>query len=474
MEGYQKTLAYQFAKFATKLNLDFVPPEVVHAAKAYVLDWFGCAVGGLDAPSSQIILRTARELNGRSDATVVGSGDKMEPTLAAMVNGTISHALEMDDDHRTMCGHPGVVVIPAALAMSEKMGLNGKQFIESVIVGYEMIIRAGTCFLGRAYFAGWHPTSICGVFGAAASAAKALGLDEEQTGMAYSLAGSMSSGPLEHPLTDAYAKRFHPGNAARNGVLAALMARDGFTGPWNIFDGVNGFFLIHSEKVAERNPSGEPVLKKVYDPSYLCDSLGKKYELLTNSFKIHSGGRFAATSVDACLEIVKTYPVQPEEVEEVRVGACEFTNRTHFSEGCRRPRTIPAAQFSLPYSIAMILLYGDVNVKRYTEENLNDPRVIDLMSKVSNYVDPEAEAAYPKHYIAMVSVRLKNGTERKARVEFPKGDPENKPTTEELHHKFRDLAGLTLSAERVERLLEALVDIEKIENVRSLTALSVK
>jgi 2-methylcitrate dehydratase PrpD len=112
-------------------------------------------------------------------------------------------------------------------------------------------------------------------------------------------------------------------------------------------------------------------------------------------------------------------------------------------------------------------------VKRYTEENLNDPRVMEIMNKVLNFVDPEAEAAYPKHYIAMVTIRLKNGTEQKARVEYPKGDPENKPTTEELHNKFRDLAGLTLSAERVERLLEALIHIEGVENVRTLTALSV-
>ena len=474
MEEYQNTLAYRFAKFATKLNYSFLPPEVIDATKSYVLDWFGCAVGGLDVPSTQIILRTARELNGRNDATVLGSGDKMEPTLAAMVNGTMSHALEMDDDHRTMCGHPGVAVIPAALAMSEKMGLNGKQFIEAVIVGYEMIIRTGTSFLGRAYFAGWHPTSICGVFGAAASAAKALGLNEEQTGMAYSLAGSMSSGPLEYPLTDAYAKRFHPGNAARNGVLAAMMAKDGFTGPWNIFDGIYGWLNIHCEKVAELDSNGKPVLRKICNPDYLCDALGERYDLLTNSFKVHSGGRFAATSIDACLEIVEKYHIQPEEVKEIRVGACDFTNRVHFSEGCRQPKTIPAAQFSLPFQLAMVILHGDVSVKRYTEENLNDPRVMEIMNKVLNFVDPEAEAAYPKHYIAMVTIRLKNGTEQKARVEYPKGDPENKPTTEELHNKFRDLAGLTLSAERVERLLEALIHIEGVENVRTLTALSVK
>jgi 2-methylcitrate dehydratase PrpD len=161
------TLAYRFAKFLEKLNYDFVPREVVDATKSYILDWFGCAIGGYGVPSSQSIIRVARELNGRADSTVLGAGDKMDPSLAAMVNGTMSHALEMDDDHRTMCGHPGVPVIPAALAMSERMGLNGIQFIEAVIVGYEMIIRSGTCFLGRAYFDGWHPTSTCGVFGAA-------------------------------------------------------------------------------------------------------------------------------------------------------------------------------------------------------------------------------------------------------------------------------------------------------------------
>jgi 2-methylcitrate dehydratase PrpD len=474
MEESKDSLAYRFARFEEKLNFDFVPREVVDATKSYILDWFGCAIGGSGVPSSQSILRVARELNGRSDSTVMGSGDKMEPTLAAMVNGTMSHALEMDDDHRTMCGHPGVAVIPAALAMSEKMGLNGKQFVEAVIVGYEMIIRSGTCFLGRAYYDGWHPTSTCGVFGAAASAAKAMALNSEQTATAFGLAGSMSGGTLEYHFKGSFAKRFHPGNAARNGILAAMMARDGFTGPWSIFEGEWGWLNTHCEKVAELDRNGKAMLKKVYDASCLCDALGERYDLLTNSFKVHSGGRFGATSIDACLEVVKTYNIQPEQVKEIRVGACDFTRRIHFTEGCHRPRNIVTAQFSLPFALAMILLHRKVSVSHFTEENMSDPEVVEMMDKVSNYVDAEAEAAYPKHYMATVTVVLKDGVERKATVEYPKGDPENRPTAEELHDKFRELAGMTLSPGRTERLLSALIDIEKIGRMSEIAALSVK
>jgi 2-methylcitrate dehydratase PrpD len=474
MEESKNTLAYRFATFAEKLNYDFVPREVIDAAKSYILDWFGCAIGGLGVPSSYSILRVARELNGRADATVLGSGEKMEPTLAAMVNGTMSHSLEMDDDHRTMCGHPGVAVIPAALAMSEKMGLNAKQFIEAIIVGYEMIIRAGTCFLGRAYYDGWHPTSTCGVFGAAASVAKAMGLSAEQTATAFGLAGSMSGGTLEYHFKGSYAKRFHPGNAARNGILAALMARDGFTGPWSIFEGDWGWFNTHCEVTAELDTDGNPIPKRVYDPSYLCDALGERYDLLTNSFKVHAGGRFGATAIDACMEIVKTHNIQPDHVKEIRVGACDFTNRIHFSEGCHRPKNIVAAQFSLPFAMAMVLLHQKVSARHFTEDILNDPRVIEIMDKVSNYVDPKAEAVYPEHYMATVAIILQDGSKRKAHVEYPKGDPENRPTAEELHDKFRDLAGMTLSVEKVERLLEALIGIEKIDRITTLTEMAVK
>lgn len=474
MEESKDTLAYRFASFASGLKYDHVPKEVIEATKTYIMDWFGCALGGLEESSTQSILKVARELNGRADATVLGSGDKMSPTLAAMVNGTMSHAIEMDDDHRTMCGHPGVAVIPAALAMSEKLGLNAKQFIEAVIVGYEMIIRAGTCLLGRAYFDGWHPTSTCGVFGATASAAKALGLSAEQTATAFGLAGSMSSGILEYHFKGSFAKRFHPGNAARNGILAALMAQNGFTGPWSIFEGDWGWLNTHCEKVAELDRNNKPVVKKVYDASLLLDGLGSRYDLLTNSFKVHCGGRFGATSIDAALEIVKKYDLKAEQVKEIRVGACEFTTRIHFSEGCHRPQNIVSAQFSLPLALAMVLLYRKVTFKQMKAELYKHPEVIEIMDKVKNYVDPEAEAAYPKHYRAIVTMTLNDGKELKASVDYPKGDPENRPTMEELYDKFRDLAGMTLSKEKVERLLESLIHLEKIDKIGNLTALAIK
>jgi 2-methylcitrate dehydratase PrpD len=474
MEESKDSLAYRFGKFSNRFNYDFVPPGVIEAAKSYILDWFGCALAGLGEPSTQSLLRVARELNGRADATVLGSGDKMEPTLAALVNGAMSHALEMDDDHRTLCGHPGVAVIPAALAVSEKFGLSGKQFIEAVIVGYEMMIRAGSCFLGRAYYAGWHPTSTSGVFGAAAAASKAMGLSAEQTATAFGLAGSMSGGTLEYTVKRSYAKRFHPGNAARNGILAAMMARDGFTGPWSIFEGKAGWFETQCEKVAEVDPQGKPVLKKIYDSRILCDGLGENYFLLENSFKVHCGGRFGSSANDAALEIVKGHNLRPEQVREIRVGACDYTNRAHFSETCRRPKNIVQAQFSIPFAMALILLYRKVSVAHFTEEDFHNPRVIEIMDKVLNYIDPEAEAAFPQHYIAIVTMTLKDGTQLKARVDYPRGDPENRPTTAELHEKFLDLAGITLAGEKAKRLLEVLKDIEKAEKIAALTALATK
>lgn len=470
----KKTLAYQFAQFTVGLNYDFIPAEAIDAAKSYILDWFGCAVGGLDEPSTQMLLRVARELNGRADATVLGCGEKVEPMLAALVNGAMSHSLEMDDDHRTLCGHPSVVVIPAALAVSETYGLTGKQFIESAIAGYETVIRVGTCFLGRAYYAGWHPTSTCGVFGAAAAASKAMGLSVEQTATAFGLAGSMSGGTLEYRFQRSYAKRFHAGNAARNGILAAMMAREGFTAPWTIFEGPEGFFETQCEKVAILDDQGKPAIKKVYDPNLLCDGLGKRYDLVENSFKVHCGGRFGSSAIDAALEIVRTHDVKADQVKEIRVGACDHTNRAHFSDTSRRPQNIVHAQFSLPFDMAMVLLYRDVGVAHFTEAVYNDPKVIEIMDKVVNYVDPVAQAAYPQHYIGIVTMILKDGTEYKARVDFPRGDPENRPTTEELHQKFLGLAEMTLSAERAKRLLEALKSMENVDKISSLTALAVK
>jgi 2-methylcitrate dehydratase PrpD len=474
MSDLKEPLAYRFGKWAEGLKYESLPKEVIENTRLYILDWFGCCIAATDLPSTQSILKTARELNGRADVTVLGSGEKMEPTLAAMVNGTMSHSLEMDDDHRTLCGHPAAPVIPAALAISEKLGLDGKKLIEAVVVGYEMIIRSATCFLGRAYYEGWHPTSTCGVFGAAAAAAKAMGLDSGQTATAFSLAGSMAGGTLEFHFEGSFAKRFHPGNAARNGILAAMMARDGFTGPWRIFEGEYGFFNTHCKKDAELDQDGRPVVKNVYDPNIMIDQLGERYDLMTNSFKVHAGGRFGATSIDACLELVNRYYIQPKDVAEIRIGACDFTMRAHFSETAYRPKNIVNAQFSLPFAVALVLLYRKVSVRQLTEENWTDPKIIEIMDKVTKYVDTEAEAAYPDHYMSKVTIILKDGTERKARIDYPRGDPENRPTNKELYDKFRELAGMTLSDEKVERLLEALIGLEQTENVGSITALTIK
>ncbi|MCX5841730.1 MAG: hypothetical protein NTY16_09830, partial [Deltaproteobacteria bacterium] len=159
---------------------------------------------------------------------------------------------------------------------------------------------------------------------------------------------------------------------------------------------------------------------------------------------------------------------------EIRVGACDHANRAHFSETSRRPQNIVHAQFSLPFDMALVLLSRDVGVAHFKEEVYNDPQVIEIIDKVVNYVDPVAQAAYPKHYIAIVTFTLKDGTQLQARVDYPKGDPENRPTTEELQAKFLGLAGMTLSAEKAKRLLETLKCIENVEKISSLTALAVK
>jgi 2-methylcitrate dehydratase PrpD len=351
--------------------------------------------------------------------------------------------------------------------------LNGKQFIESVIVGYEMIIQTGTCFLGRAYFDGWHPTSTCGVFGAAASASKALGLTAEETATAYGLAGSMSGGTLEYHFKGSFAKRLHPGNAARNGILAAMMAKEGFTGPWSIFEGDWGWLKTHCEKVAELSQEMKPVVRNVYDASLLCDELGKRYDLMTNSFKVHCGGRFGATSIDAALEIVKKHHIKAEQVKEIRVGACEFTTRAHFFEGCRSPQNMVTAQFSLPFALALVLLHQKVGLRYFRQELYKDKKIIEIMDRVVNYIDPEAEAVYPQHYKAAVTMVLRDGTSLNASVDYPKGDPENRPTPKELHDKFRDLAGMALAEQKVEPLLRALTQLDTVKKIGKLTALAV-
>ncbi len=449
-------IAEQIATLGEKLAFDDIPKEVVANSKKFILDVLACIVGAKEVTSSKAVTDTVFELGGKPVSTVLGYGVKTSPALAALANATMGHAFDMDDDHREGTQHSTVVVFPAVFSLAEQIGANGKSVLTSFIFGSEVTIRLGEAFLGQTYYQGFHPTGTCGVFGAAAGAMKLLGLNKEKGTMALGIAGSHSAGISEFNAQGAWTKRLHAGHASMSGVISALLARNGFTGPRTVIEGENGFMRAFS-------------YQNIYDLNKITDNFGTKWEMADNSIKIHACCRFTCNVADCALDLYQQ-GVKPEEVVEILAKVNKFTVE-HLCQPIEvkvRPQNVVNAQFSLPYAIAVGICKGRTSITEFTEEAIKDPQVLELAAKVKWEVDPEIEAVYPKHYPATVIVKTRNGREYKAHVDYPKGDPENPVSFEEVKEKFRFVAGFIIGKNKIERAINYVSNFEKLENMHDL------
>lgn len=452
------TISEQLAEKGEKLRLKDIPDETVENQKKYILDLLGCVLGAKKVDSSLAMVDTIKELGGSNDSTVFGHGMKTSMTNAALANATMGHAFDMDDDHRKGTLHSSVVILPALLSVGEKYELDGESLLTSFIYGSEISIRLGESFKGQTYYQGFHPTGTCGVFGAAAGVAKLLDLDKRQIMLSMGIAGSQAAGLLEWKAQGTWTKRLQAGHPAMCGVLSALLAKRNYIAPSTIFEGEDGFVRAYS-------------YKDIYDLELITKDFGDKWEVDDNSIKVHACCRFSAPLADCGLDLYNR-GVKPEEVDEILAKVNKYTIKVLCtpSERKYKPQTEVDAQFSLPYAIAVTMCKGRASVLEFTEEAIKDKDVLELASKVKWELDPETEKVYPEYYPSTVIVRTKNGKEYVSYVDYPKGDPENPVSFEEVEEKFRFLASFTISEEKIEKVIEIVSSLEKLENVKELVS----
>ncbi len=442
-----RTYSEVLAEFVENLDLRKIPRGVLEHAKLCLLDWFGAAIAGTIEKEASLLVEIFGNLKPE-EATIVGFGIRVPSHDAAYVNGAISHLVELDDIHREAIIHPGVPVIPAALALSEKLGASGETLLESIIAGYEVEIAVGKA-VNPSHYRFWHTTGTCGTFGATAAACKVLGLDRDKILNAFGIAGTHAAGLIE--VFGTPSKALNPGRAARDGVLAALLAEKGFTGPKTIFEGERGFFKATStEKDYEKGFRG----------------LGSTYEITRNGFKRHSSCGHTHAAIDAILALRDELGLSAEDVVEVEVGtyrdALEIVGKNY------EPKSPAEAKFSLPYCIAVALLDGSVSLRQFTNERVRSPDVKELSKKVKVYTDEEVNALYPRKLGARVRVRTKGGATYEKLVEVAKGNPENPLSTHEIVDKFMKLATLKIEASKCKKLVEIIMDLERIDSVEKL------
>ncbi|MFP3927596.1 MAG: MmgE/PrpD family protein [Desulfobacteraceae bacterium] len=440
------TLSGVYADFVQGLNYEALPEVTKAQTKKLVLDLVGVALAGyklMDFP--KLTVGYISELGGKPEATAIGASSRLPAPSAALANATCAHALDMDDGHRFAALHPGVVIIPAALAAAEAAGSSTKDLLAGITAGYEVMIRIGRAVNPSSLNRGFHATGITGVFGAASAAARVTGLSKDQICGALGLAGLQASGILQvnHDTQGARVKPINPAKAAQSGIYAAALAQRGAKGPAEIFEGEDGFFRAFSDQV---------------DSDAAVEGLGKEFEIDNSYLKLYAACRHAHAALDALLE---AWPLDgnPEEIEEILVETYPAAIRL---AGIPEPDTASAARFSIQLTLALGIKYRDAGADRYTGENTNDPTLRSLARKVRLVASERWEKLYPHKRGATVTINAR-GKRFSGEVELAKGEPENPASWEEVSSKFMKNCSLALPPDEAEALARTIGELDQVD-----------
>lgn len=442
-----EVISEQCADYIRNLKYESLSPDIVRLAKMCFLDFVGCTIAGSTTQEGKIITDFVHEQGQSGVATVLGKGYRTSHLYSALANGYNCHIHECDDVHKKSVLHPGAPIIAAALAMSEVNHKSGREFLEAIIAGYDIMIRIGEAVMPSHYYF-WHTTATCGNFGAAAATGKLLQLTKEQIMHALGNAGSQAAGLWEFLENSSMTKYLHCGKAAYNGMLASLLAQKGLTGPIKIIEGERGFVNATSQ---ENNP-----LEKFL-------SLGQRYKIMETVFKPYPSCRHTHSSIGAIVSLKNEYELDSLNVVEMVLNVNKVaTQIAQNNEKFDEPR---AAKFSLVYCAAAALYYGGLPLKAFTLEALSNPKVLNIAKKTTINIDDECDRAYPEKWMSRVEIKTNDGKVYEKVMEYPKGDPENPFSNKDFEEKFMGLATTAMNNKQAEKLLERCLEVEKCENM---------
>jgi 2-methylcitrate dehydratase PrpD len=450
----EPTIAQRFAGFIEGLRYEDLSLAVVNSAKALVLDQLACELIGTTMPWVMPARRLVQMTEGaRGESTIVGSGARCLAADAAFVNASYGQSCELDDSSFGSAGHIGTATVPVALAMGERGRIDGRQFLVSIVAGYEVMYRLMRAIRPHHNSRGFHSQSIGGPFASAAVAGKILCLDANQLTHSLAIAGSHACGPLEYDQSGGEVKRIHAGLAARGGIQSAFLAQFGLTGPVTIIEGKRGFFQLFATQS---------------DPSEIAIELGQSFNISNAMFKMYPAMAGIHPAIAATERLVAEHGVVPADVVRIRVGIAEVT--LLHGAGISQPQDVVGAQFSLAFSVALAVSGLGNSLEQYRNARLwNDATLLELMRKVEPYAT--MEAAGDRHHMAAVDIELRSGRKLSEKELYVKGSPKNPASTEELNAKVRQLAGTILSPERIETLIETVSKIETVQDVSVLADL---
>ncbi len=432
--------AAELAAFAAALRFEHIPAPVVRKIEDLLVDWFGSAVAGYGAQPVEIMARFAQAMGSAAgSAELLPARGHSSAYLAAMANAAASHMAEQDDVHNGSVFHPATVVFPAALAVAQSIGASGQAFLCAAVAGYEVGIRVGE-FLGRSHYKVFHTTGTAGTLAAAAAVGHLLGLDAQQMQHAFGSAGTQSAGLWEFLRTGANSKQLHTAHAAGAGLMAAYLAKDGFTGAADIFCGPQGMAAGMSSDA---------------DPARLTMGLGTRWASAETSFKYHASCRHTHPAADALVQVMRTHQLQPEQIQ--RVVAHVHQGAIDVLGPVVNPGNVHQSKFSMGTVLALAARFGHAGLNEF-DQHFQDGPTRDLCARVEMALDEEVDAAYPVRWIGKVTVSTHDGRTLHGRVDEPKGDPGNTLSREEITAKALQLAAYSggAPAQAMQQAVQAL------------------
>ena len=420
-----KSETQTLCEFLASIHYGSLPPDVVSRTEDFFLDWLGSGLAGKGSRPVLALEKFAQMMGpAGGPSEILTTRGRTSPFFAALINGAASHVVEQDDVHNGSVYHPATVVFPAVLAAAQEVGASGKDLIAASVAGYECGVRVGE-FLGRSHYKVFHTTGTAGKLAAAAGVAHLLKLDAHKMQHCIGSAGTMAAGLWEFLRDAADSKQLHTAKAAADGLMAAYIARDGFTGAHRILEGKQGMAAAGMSSDA--------------DPAKLVDGLGMRWGMTETSFKFHASCRHTHPAADALLKVMQDNHLKHDDITAVTAhvhqGAIDVLGPV------TDPQTIHQSKFSMGFVLALAALHGRAGLADFTEASLKDPATRAFHDKVKMVLDPVVDGAYPKRWLGHVTATTKDGRKLEGKVSSPKGDPDNTLSRPEIEDKAVRLAG---------------------------------
>ena len=448
-----ETIAQQLGKVAFQITQDGLSPELRREASRRILDVIGNSIAATNQPATQVVNNIVKSWAGPADSFAIGAS-KLPAAAAALLNGTLAHAMDFDDTHLPSVLHPSASVVPAALAVGTKLGSKPTEVLDAITFGIEVTCRLGMAGfdrkLGNSVFfeRGFHATSICGTLGSAVAAAMLMKLNADEITSAIGISASMGAGLLEANRTGGTVKRMHCGWAAHGGVVAAELAQAGLTGPPTVIEGRFGFMQAYC---------GDQV-----NLDEITDGLGSTWVLPDLFFKPYPCNHFTHTGIDAA-RTLKAKGVTPDQIVSIDLGVPSPVLRTIAEprESKIKPESGYHAAFSGPFTVAAAF-YRENGLglfhEDFEDESAHDPEILTLAAKVNVNASEECDAIFPFQFPAVLTAHLKDGTSMTEKVLVNRGGPKNPLTDAELALKFESNVRDSLNPDQAREVAHTIFD----------------